>query len=314
MNRENKEITSLVNKIVKARKIQKARIEDCNQSLYESEKRIQKINKPVVDVITKTTQDTLKALNYNQQQNLQAIENIKEQRMLEEKKSRQWVQAFYVGYRSKKAITKMEVSTNGELGTWGKVDIPLLFNDNVVRITIPNKQVPLKISKDQTTEGLIGLLLLPYDDLRHAEKRGVEIKAEDMFLYADIMVKCGTHDSKNSKKYQVFVKAHELNLGMSSDPDSRVMSQLEAAKVRSEEKRVEQRAKLVSKNRIGMGVIAYNDPVELDHRLDILLGSIRAGNNSKEVKDDVRAILDRLLQIDYIPQAIHQKFYQKFKL
>lgn len=312
MSQNTTEIKNLVSKIIKARKIQKARIDNANQSFIQREDVIQKQQKPVVDIIQKTTDQTLKALENQQQQSLLAIQNVTTQATQASQSSKPpqqlWIQELYKSFRkSSKATTKMEMSiASGALGSQGQIDVSLLFNQNIIKIRVPSSKHPLKIQKDLATEGLVALLLLPYEDLRNAEKKGLEITKDDINVYADIMLNVGVEESRHSNKYKEFVKEYELNERQNSEEEPSPVRE----RTRSEQKRDEQ----VAKQRLGLGVIAYNDPKELDHRLDLLLGSIKAGNNSKDLRDEVRAILDRLLQINYLPQTLHEKFYKKFNL
>lgn len=70
-----KEIKSLVNKIIKARKIQKDRIEQGEETRFTEEESIKKIQKPVVEEVSKQAKSTIRALE-NQQRQLQQITNI----------------------------------------------------------------------------------------------------------------------------------------------------------------------------------------------------------------------------------------------
>ena len=63
---------------------------------------------------------------------------------------------------------------------------------------------------------------------------------------------------------------------------------------------------------VGSSVMYYDDPRELVNRLNILIASIQAGNNSPVVKNDLSQINDELLRINAIDQSLHEKFYQKY--
>ena len=61
----------------------------------------------------------------------------------------------------------------------------------------------------------------------------------------------------------------------------------------------------------GKGIYMYQNPRELEARLMIMIGSIKAGNTSRELKRDVRRILDEMLKINYITLKQHRPLYQK---
>ena len=56
-------------------------------------------------------------------------------------------------------------------------------------------------------------------------------------------------------------------------------------------------------------VIHYNNPEKLIEKLDVICGSINAGNTSKEVKNQGITILDELLKLKRITKRIHEKIY-----
>ena len=63
---------------------------------------------------------------------------------------------------------------------------------------------------------------------------------------------------------------------------------------------------------VGSSVTYYNDPQNLVERMNILIGSIQAGNNSAVVKNDLSQINDELLRINAIDRSLHERFYQKY--
>ena len=63
---------------------------------------------------------------------------------------------------------------------------------------------------------------------------------------------------------------------------------------------------------VGSSVTYYNDPQNLVERMNILIGSIQAGNNSVVVKNDLSQINDELLRINAIDRSLHERFYQKY--
>ena len=63
---------------------------------------------------------------------------------------------------------------------------------------------------------------------------------------------------------------------------------------------------------VGSSVTYYNDPQNLMERMNILIGSMQAGNNSEVVKNDLSQINDELLRINAIDRSLHERFYQKY--
>ena len=63
---------------------------------------------------------------------------------------------------------------------------------------------------------------------------------------------------------------------------------------------------------VGSSVTYYKDPQNLVERMNILIGSIQAGNNSPVIKNDLSQINDELLRINAIDQSLHERFYQKY--
>lgn len=61
----------------------------------------------------------------------------------------------------------------------------------------------------------------------------------------------------------------------------------------------------------GTGLQHYTNASELIDRLAILLGQMRAGNDSVDVRNEAITILDKLLQEKKISQEDHQKLYEK---
>ena len=65
----------------------------------------------------------------------------------------------------------------------------------------------------------------------------------------------------------------------------------------------------------GKGLVAfYTNPKELEDKLLIKLGSLRAGNTSTVLKNDIRTIFDEMLDINYIAPKIHKSVFSKYKL
>lgn len=63
---------------------------------------------------------------------------------------------------------------------------------------------------------------------------------------------------------------------------------------------------------VGSSVVFYQDPQQLTDRMEILIGSIAAGNNSPVLKNDLSQINDQLLKIGAIDKTMHEKLYNRY--
>ena len=59
-------------------------------------------------------------------------------------------------------------------------------------------------------------------------------------------------------------------------------------------------------------VIYYNNPEKLIEKLDVICGSINAGNSSNEVRNQGITMLDELLKLKRITKRIHEKIYNNY--
>ena len=59
-------------------------------------------------------------------------------------------------------------------------------------------------------------------------------------------------------------------------------------------------------------VIYYNNPEKLIEKLDVICGSINAGNSSNELRNQGITILDELLKLKRITKRIHEKIYNNY--
>lgn len=60
----------------------------------------------------------------------------------------------------------------------------------------------------------------------------------------------------------------------------------------------------------GTGVFYYRSPRELVDRLELLVGEIKAGNDSTDIQNEASAISDKLLQQKKIPEDRHKRLYE----
>jgi hypothetical protein len=169
-----------------------------------------------------------------------------------------------------------------------------------LHIRIPGKA---DIYESNLSVGLVALLLLPYDDLKRSK---ITPTNQDMSYYVDIMSRTG-FSSVNSKKYQTYIKTRLA---------SRTQSYRSTTQVSDSEDDVfeaahEMQNLSLEEEKSGKGIYMYQNPRELEAKLMLMIGSIKAGNTSRELKSDVRRILDEMLKINYITLKQHRLLYQK---
>ena len=63
---------------------------------------------------------------------------------------------------------------------------------------------------------------------------------------------------------------------------------------------------------VGSGMFYYNNPTTLLDRVEVLIGTMDAGNNNPALKNDLSQIIDELLRIGEINKATHERFYKKY--
>ena len=130
-----------------------------------------------------------------------------------------------------------------------------------------------------------------------------------MSYYVDIMSRTG-FSLVNSRKYQTYIKT-KLALSTQS-ARSKLRSTTEVSDSEDDvfEAAHEMQNLSLQEEKSGKGIYMYQNPRELEARLNIMIGSIKAGDTSRELKRDVRRILDEMLKINYITLKQH-KLYQK---
>ena len=200
----------------------------------------------------------------------------------------------------------MKWPPSGILGLNGEVDVPLLFNDNVLKIEIIGKQ---DIFYNKLTPGLVALLLLPFDDIR---KSNITPTEEDITSYVSIMNQVG-FSSINSKKYRAYIKKKLAVLPQNYRSRATVVSSeseddlFEAAAQQMHNLSLEEEKR-------GKGIMFYKDPKELEPKFMLMVGSLKAGNTSSELKKDIRSVLDEMLNVNYITPKQHRVLYNKLPL
>ena len=189
--------------------------------------------------------------------------------------------------------TTYEADIKGFIGSVGKLNVEKLFNENKVQLKVNNKTV-LEIPHKDVTLGLIGLLLLPMGDL---SKLGnvITFNSLDKINYYKIMKLSGYHTSK-AVKYTAIIRPYiRQDVQEEDDPGS-----IDAPGTGSATK-------------YGKGVFVYQKPCELIDQLFLLNGSLRAGNTSIKLKQEIRSINDELFSIKAIAPNIHELLYKKIR-
>lgn len=332
---DNKEIQKLISKIVKARKMQKQQLEgDIAADALQDEK-ISKFQKPVVKEIAEQTKNTIEALEHQRVQ-LAQIENkltplqmhpaqpaivaktiedeqnsAKDNRGAAHGYDPKWVQTFYQKYK-KAQTTKLEVDLNGKFGSAGYLDMIDLFNQGNMRLRIGKREY--EIQQENITQGLVGLFLLPYDDLKASK---VRITNGDVEIYQSIMIMAGIKGSTQNRKYKEYLRGTEKQQAIFEQ--EREADILEKSRQdyyqEQEDENIRKSMELPQKKKMGKGICKpYKTVQDLTERLEVLLGSMNVGNTSSEVRNEARHILDKLLEMKEILPVIHRKLFTKFKL
>lgn len=289
---------ALVDKILKARDIQKQGIEQNNIETEKFKANVQQTAKPIVDALSEGT--------LSMTQNISAMKDLAIQgqpqhaltmndttglpdiSLAEYTGESKWVQYMYQKYRDQGSskTTSFEADMDGTIGLRGKIDMPLLFNTNKLAITIDKEDEPPEqfgFPDSGVTEGLVGLILLTYTDMKTHK---IAVLPQDHENYLMIMNAVGFRPS-SSKKYKQL-----------KDTQERI-------------KKLELKAKETE----GKGIWkTCSSNKELEARLLLLLGSMKSGNTSKAMKREAGDILDKLLEVNYITSNMHSKFYLKFNL
>jgi len=305
-----------VKKILEARAIQKRNIESGKlerEIFYDT---LERKSKPVVQAIKASaaaSQAMIPAVQRTQQLTPQSLThdastsearhaNIAKHSTATEEP---WVQKLYRKFRNstKCKTTQFEIAEKGVLGLKGEVDVALLFNENILHSRIPGKA---DIHENNPSLGLVALLLLPYDDLKRSKITPTE---DNIHTYVEIMSRTG-FSSINSKKYQVYIKSRLPSRTQSHRSTNQVSAESESEDDVFETAQQIQNMSL-QEEKSGKGIYMYQNPRELEAKLMLMIGSMKAGNTSKELKRDVRMILDEMLKINYITLKQHRLLYQK---
>ncbi len=300
--------TQLVRKILEARAIQKGLIENEVIQHENQENKIQRKAKPVIEAIedsgnknVSAITQSLPALTQNQ------VSQIRHSLTQESTTDEPWIQQLYRQFRhpNKCKSTQFEINIpSGVLGLKGQVDVPMLVNENVLKVKIIGKQ---DIINNNLTPGLVALLLLPFDDIR---KSNITPTEGDITTYVDIISKVG-FSSINSKKYQAYIKSK-----LPAQPQYRSRSTVISSESEDDvfESAQQQMHDLSLEEKRGKGLMFYNNPKELEEKLMLMVGSLKAGNTSAELNKNIRSILDEMQSVNYITLKQHRLLYNKLSL
>lgn len=327
------DLSDRVKKILSARKVQKGRIESNILGEALQKEQIEKEQKPVVEALEqqlaqlRQIEQAQQIGNQFQQQvapllqqvgdNIQQIGEIGDrgQRSLRAEQLQQvpgqtatsdkgqMIQEMFVNYRRgrESRLSTNEINQQGQIGEHGKVDWPSLLNEGRMVLKV-GKHTVKTIDPVDMTVGLAALLTLPARDI---EKSGITVTDEDKREYFNVMSLAGFKPS-SSVKYRILKEWKDLV------PEEEEEEFFAAAS--SPEQRPKRTVTTRPKPKTGKGLFVYKTPGELQEKLALMVGSIRAGNTSSELKNDMRAILDEMLENNYIDHKLHEKFYNKFRL
>ena len=281
---------SLVAKVLTARAKQKESIEKNIRDVETSRDIAVSATKPIVDAISQIKQDVdhSKQITEIAQPALEApassIDPVNELPFDVSMERNRWVQELYRNYRNQKKskTTQLEADLQGNIGLVGMVNMPLLFNYNEldVSVVLEDRRERIVLPEQDLTEGLAALILLPYDDLLSS---GIRPSDNDWKIYKRIM-KFVDFRKSNSRKVQLLLRHRETEgLGIIQEKRNELSSNGSCAKEKQE-------------------------------RLHLLLGSIKAGNTNKRMKQEVQEILDYLLSKRLVTEVMHRRFFEKYNL
>lgn len=329
------DLSDRVKKILSARKVQKGRIESNILGEALQKEQIEKEQKPVVEALEqqlaqlRQIEQAQQMGNQFQQQvapllqqvgdNIQQLQigdreagcqrplhgpqHVPEQAARATSDKGQMIQEMFANYRRgrESRLSTNEINQQGQIGEHGKVDWPSLLNEGRMVLKV-GKHTVKTIDPIDMTVGLAALLTLPARDI---EKSGITVTDEDKREYFNVMNLAGFKPS-SSVKYRILKEWKDL---IPEEEEEEFF-----AAPSSPEQRPKRSATTKLKPKTGKGLFVYKTPGELQEKLALIVGSIRAGNTSSELRNDMRAILDEMLENNYIDHKIHEKFYNKFRL
>ena len=319
-------LQSRVNKILKARKVQKQAIEREKLAFHMAEEEREKAQAPFMKEIKQLVpaiqqirpeipyvpvaqpiSDQIQSTPINRR--LQLDETIVEDDSFSDalsalptprpmrdpiQKSRITSMLFNLHRHTQNASTQFEIDLQGKLGTYGYVNLEKLYNDDVLEVWIDGKESsktrPPDITYKNPPVGLIALLVLPMKDLAKAP---VTINQADIASYNAIMNEVAYKNPSQSNKYKTYIKPYYK----SSSP---IPSDLHFRFKR------------------GSGLTQHKDCVttvsDLKHRFLVLSASKDAGNTSQVIDTELRSILGTLLKKGHISYGMHKQYYNKLGL
>lgn len=298
------EIDNLVQKILDNRKKQKLAIEQNIEGQELFTEQIQKSTQPIVNIlqdnalanrelITKAlTKPKVPAI----EQETEPDDEYEDANDYEDDYGDdKFVQRLYSKYRNQKTnkTSSFEADMSGKIGLLGTIDLPRLFNKNELFYYYKTEEgeKATRVGKENVTEGLAALLLLPSKDIRDAN---IKPTHQDVKLYSFIMQQVGFRPS-NATKYKLIVN-----------------------KLDAEKKKLALAETQGKGNFKGHGIHTVEthcpSPHELMSRLELLFGSLKAGNNSKQIRHEARSILDAMLDRGLVNAVVHRQIYQGYNL
>ena len=274
---------ALVSKVLTARAKQKQAIEKNSRHLESIRGAAEESTKPIVEAITKIQhQPPPEPQPLPEPEPIPAIENnIQDEVPFElSMGGDKWAQDLYKNFRNQKKsrTTQLEADLQGSIGLIGKVNMPLLFNYNELEVLVQydDKTERIVIGEDDLKEGLVALILLPLADL---EESNIKPTSDDWRMYRLIM----NHVQFRRTSSRKLTKLLKFNVGHGIQTSKLASSDCECIKDKQE-------------------------------RLYLLLGSIQAGNTNQEMRQEAQQLLDDLLTKRVITEAMHKKFFIKYKL
>ena len=280
-------MTEMINTIINARIRQKEQIEGSETEKSELLASAQKQAEPFLQAMDTQTEQLTRAIQQRQQipQILQQEQPL--QHIAGPSQPITWIQRLVqesLGRESARVPFEINIET-GQLGRTGKVQLDQLFNYGKIIITRNNEVI---FRDDSPSKGLAAMLLLSVPKMR---KLKIKPTARDSNTYIDIMNSVQFEKRGPSKKLSEYLKKPKKREDIPMDVDEATPD-----------------------IKTGTGVFPYKNKEDLESRLSLLAGSIRAGNTSHILKDEMRSILDELLELKALIPAMHERFYNRYHL
>ena len=174
------------------------------------------------------------------------------------------------------------------------------------------------IEEDQINEVLDKLDLPNYDDVEGVIQQK-EMNEKKRKAYLETVIKKAKHQQNRLNGYRAQITTN-LKKGLISEAEAQMRRKViqETGKVLTDYKKYNnQKLKNIKgsglkKKRGGAQVMFFNNPTEMMQKLELVIGSMAAGNNSIELRNTGVALLDILFRNSIINRSQYNKIYKNY--